>query len=108
MTDAAVLNQIRTGMRVRTSDGQKLGTVRQVHQRETEVYIEVTLGRSLWNPWLFFTPSRHVFLPGTAVSVVVDKQIEISMDAKTAKACTWHPGWVKYDAPFSNPGGSHY
>ena len=108
MADAALLNQIRNSMRVRTSDGQKLGTVRQVHQSEMETYVEVTLAWSLWKPWHWITPARHVFLPGITVTSVAGKQVEIVLDAKSAKSCTWHPSWIPQDYPqfaFGGDGG---
>ena len=108
MTDAALLNQVRPGMRVRTSDGQKLGTVRQVHQRETETYLEVMLDWSPWKLWHVVMAPKHVFLPGTTVTALSGKQVEIALDTKTATSCTWRPSWIPHRERllFSGPGDS--
>ncbi len=70
MTDAALLNQVRPGMRVRTSDGQKLGTVRQVHQRETETHLEVMLDWSPWKLWHVFMAPKHVLFCFSSVTAL--------------------------------------
>ncbi len=93
MADSTMLDQVCPGMKVRTSDGKRLGIVRQVHQREAESYVEVLLRASLWNPMQALV-LKHVYLPGTTVSDVAGKDITIAMDAKTAKALTWRPAWI--------------
>ena len=94
MANSTMLDQVCPGMKVRTSDGKRLGIVRQVHQREAEWYMEVLLRASLWNPVQAIVV-KHVYLPGTAVTDVAGKHVAIAMDAKTAKACTWRPAWIK-------------
>ena len=94
MADAALLNQIRPGMQVQTSDGKQLGKVRHLHQREREAYGEVTPRRSPWKPWQRVLAAKRLFLPASEVTMVTEKQVQVAMDAKTAKGCTWQPNWI--------------
>ena len=94
MANSTMLDQVCPGMKVRTSDGKRLGIVRQVHQREAEVYGEVLLRASIWKPMQALV-LKHVYLPGTTVSDVAGKHVAIALDAKTAQACTWRPAWLQ-------------
>ena len=94
MADAALLNQIRPGMKVRTSDGKTLGTVRQVHWREAESYVEVTPRGALWKPWQVMGKVQRVFLPGSTVTELAGQHVRVALDSKTARGCTWHPSWI--------------
>ncbi len=93
MTNSTMLDQVCPGMKVRTSDGKRLGIVRQVHQREAEWYMEVFVRASLWNPVRALS-GKHVYLPGTTVMDVAGKHVSIAIDAKTAQASTWRPTWI--------------
>ena len=97
MADATMLDQIRPRMKVHTSDGKHLGTVRLVHQREGATYVEVTPCGSLWNIRQLFLGVKRVFLPGDTITSVSEKQVQIAMDAKTAKGCTWRPSWISQE-----------
>ncbi len=56
----ALLEHVREGMRVHASSGKRLGKIQQVHQRETEVYLEVETVRSFW-----LRTTGLLFLPPT-------------------------------------------
>ena len=94
MADATMLTLIRPGMHVRSSDRKIVGKVRQVHQRDAETYVEVTPRWSLWQPWLLIVEVKRVFLPGTVVTAIAGTEVQVAMDAKTAKGCTWRPNWI--------------
>jgi hypothetical protein len=50
MAGANMVEQVRDGMQVRSSDGKRIGKVRQVHERDADVYIRVA-PRGFWSAW---------------------------------------------------------
>ena len=87
------IEQVRIGMLVLSSDGTCLGKVTQVHTRdEIETYLEVTPRRNLWKAWQLEV--QRLFLPGSTVTDVGAKHVQVVMDAKTANGCTWRPRWI--------------
>ena len=87
------IEQIRPGMLALSSDGQCLGKVTGLHTRDdTETYLEVTPRGNLWKPWQ--PEVKRLFLPGSTVTDVTGKHVQVAMDATTAKGCTWRPHWI--------------
>jgi len=89
MADSTMLDQIRSGMKVYTSDGKQLGKVRQVHQCEAESYVEVRTERSIW-----LRSAGTLFLPPYTVDTVAGGRVTLMADAKTAKSYSYRPRWI--------------
>ncbi len=89
MADTTILDQIRSGMKVYTSDGKQLGKVRQVHQREAESYVEVRTERFIW-----LRSASVLFLPPYTVDTVAGGRVTLMANAKTAKGYSYRPRWV--------------
>jgi hypothetical protein len=100
MKPDALLDQVRSGMRVDASNGKRIGKIRQVHQRETEVYLEVRSERSLWME-LSGRQLGLLFLPPDTVGAVAEGYVTLTVDPKTAKGYTYRPRWIpeKIDDP---------
>ena len=92
MASTPLIDQVRVGMAVYSSEGKRLGKVRHVHIRETEVYLEVASEKALWKFWQL--ELKPLFLPPSVVAPVAGQRVTLHMDAKTAKACTWKPAWI--------------
>ncbi len=108
MAGGNLIEQVCPGMVVLSSDGKRLGKVRQVHTRDTETYLEVTPRGNLWKPWQLMVTIQRLFLPGSTVAEVAGKQVRVAMDAKTAKGCTWRPHWIAREGdpvPYQHMGG---
>jgi hypothetical protein len=64
---------------------------RFIHTRdEIETYVEVTPRRNLWQLEI-----QRLFLPGSTVTDVGAKHVQVGMDAKTANGCTCRPRWIR-------------
>ena len=94
MADRNLIEQVCPGMVALSTDGKRLGKVRQVHTRDTETYLEVTPRGNLWKPWQLMVAVKGLLLPGSTVTEVAGMHVRIAMDAKTAKGCTWRPNWL--------------
>ena len=108
MVGGKLVEHVRTGMTALFSDGKQLGTVTQVHTRDTDTYLEVTPRGNLWKPWQLMVKLQRLFLPGNTVTDVAGKYVRVAMDAKTAKGCTWRPTWLPHEddpAPYHMIGG---
>lgn len=84
-----LLDQVRSGMRVDASDAKRIGKIRQVHQRESEVYVEVETERSIW-----LRRSGFLFLPPDTVATVAGDRVTLKVDQKTARGYSYRPRWV--------------
>ena len=92
MAGANMAEQVRDGMHVQSSDGKRLGKVRQIHMREADVYLEVIPGGPFWKRWQ--VEPKNLFLPASAVAEVSGRQVTLNMDAKAARTCTRRPPWI--------------
>ncbi len=94
----ALLEHVREGMRVHASSGKRLGKIQQVHQRETEVYLEVETVRSFW-----LRRTGLLFLPPDTVGTVAGTSVTLNVDAKTARGYTYRPRWILETIDLSIP-----
>ena len=92
MAGGNIVEQVRDGMEVRSSDGKRLGKVRQVHTRETEIYVEVMARAAFWKLWQ--PEPKNLFVPASAVAEVAGKRVTLNMDATSARTCTRRPPWI--------------
>ena len=91
MAGANMVEQVREGMQVRSSDGKRIGKVRQVHERDADVYIRVAPKAS----WVFWKAEpTFLYLPASAIAEVSSKQMTLNMDANAARNCTRRPLWI--------------
>ena len=97
MARANMVEQVRDGMHVQSSDGNRIGKVRRVHARETEVYVEVG-PRSFRRFWGM--EPKPLLLPASAVAEVAGGQVTLNMDATGAGSCTCRPLWIMVVDPF--------
>jgi hypothetical protein len=92
--------QVRAGMHVIAADGKKLGKVRRMHVRDTEVSVEVPFPWALWSPL-----KPHVrFLPGSMVAQIAGQEIHLNVAAPIANSCTSMPEWIKQQLESATPG----
>ena len=98
MSQGSVVDQIREGMEVTTSDGEKLGKVKQIwYGSETlssrtpgaeETCFEVQKG---------LLGREKLYIPCRFVSQVSGQTVQLSADSQTARTTpSWHvkPSWV--------------
>jgi hypothetical protein len=106
------LLQIRSGMHVIAADGTDIGTVWQLHLRDTEAVIEVrpkSRLRAFLNVFALreMQPnSDHLFLPGADITQVVSgKHVRVQLDSSTARACVSRPPWIEPERKGWNSNG---
>ncbi len=92
MTATPRLPPIREGMRVRSSEGKRLGRIIHVYARESEVCVHVASVLDLWSPWA--PVGAGLYFPATAIAEGQGKRVMLNMDTKTAKGCTGRPSWL--------------
>ena len=101
MAGGNLIEHVRIGMLALSADGKCLGKVTQVHTRdEIETYLEVTPRRNLWKAWQLEV--QRLFLPGSTVTDVGAKHVQVVMDAKTANGCTWRPHWIPQEVSLAD------
>lgn len=102
MAGANMVEQVLPGMQVRSSDSRQIGKVSEVHQRDTDIYIEV-VPKASWRFWQ--VDRRYLFLPASAIAEVADRQVTLNMDANAARSCTRRPPWIPGLIPGPDGGG---
>jgi hypothetical protein len=106
------ITKVRSGMRVISAEGSTIGTVWQVHLRDTEATIEVR-PQSFLRAFLDAFALRemqpdtdHLFLPAQAIThVVTGRRVFVQLDAAAARACSSRPPWIERDRKGWNSNG---
>ncbi len=103
MDSTSVQAQVRSGMRVFSSDGKRIGKVWHVFTREAETYVEVQ-PQSFWQGIIdgiaprYADPERgHLYLPARSLKQVQGKQVIVDLKRDEAMACTNRPAWIPRD-----------
>jgi hypothetical protein len=93
--------KVHQGMRIISTDGVAIGTVRRVHFRDTEACIEIR-PHSFWNALLDAftlreeqTNSSHLFVPARTIAKVDGKRVHVQLDAEAVRACVNRPPWIE-------------
>ena len=99
--------QMRTGMRVFSSDGKRIGKVWYAFTRKAETYVEVQ-PQSFWQGIVdgiaprYADPERgHLYLPARFIKQVRGKQVILVLTREEALACTNRPAWLPHDKEIS-------
>ena len=107
MDSDSVQMQVRTGMRVVSSDAKRIGKVWYVFTREAETYVEVQ-PQSFWQGIVdgiaprYADPERgHLYLPARFLQQVQGKQVIVGLKRDEALACTKRPAWLPHDKEIS-------
>src|SRR6476660_2265168 len=103
MSSETLIAKIHGGMRVISADGVSIGTVWQLHFRDTETCFEVR-PRTSWNALLdafslrpLQPHSSHLFRPGGAITQVAGKRVHVRLDAEAARVCVSRPPWIEHE-----------
>ncbi len=114
MTTTPVFLQVRKGMKVKTSDGVRVGTVKEVWYgtdpaNSTTLCDEDVCSRlEVHQGWL---RKRVLYVPYSAVADVFGTDVILNVDAVAAKEKRWdrRPGWLPVDITVVGPsGGSNF
>ncbi len=106
MAPPSIVESIRKGMQVRSSEGKRLGKLIEVYNGESQVYLRVVSAYERWKPW--GRVGGGLYVPASAIAQVHGKRVILTMDTKTAKGCTGRPSWISANArtygPFTDYG----
>ena len=96
MTRANIVEQIREGMKVESSDGWHLGKVARVWFGDAETYVEVLI-EPTWKAFLMagVDESAALYIPSNAIGQVSKKalgsRVTLTIDAERARTMTQRP-----------------